>query len=109
LLKDLGVTIDSRGKMPSLVLYHPTRDWLLLVESATSDGPIDEERLEDLARLFNNAKPGLVYVTAFSSRSSMTKHPGFVAWGTHAWFADEPEHMIHFNGIRFLGPYEADI
>ena len=105
LLKNMGVTIDSHGKMPDLVLYYPARDWLLLVESTTSNGPIDEERLEELARIFSKAKPGLVYVTAFQSRSDMSDYPDLVAWGTHAWLADEPDHMIHFNGSRFLGPY----
>ena len=27
-------------------------------------------------------------------------------WETEVWVADAPTHLIHFNGRRFLGPYE---
>ena len=30
-----------------------------------------------------------------------------IAWETEVWIADEPDHMIHYNGERFLGPYPA--
>lgn len=105
LLKDLGIDVDSHQKMPDLVLHYPGNDWLVLAESATSHGPIDEERLEELAQIFHKVKSSLVFITVFPNRSSMTKFPGSIAWETHAWCADEPEHMIHFNGSRFLGPY----
>ena len=29
-----------------------------------------------------------------------------IAWETEVWIADAPEHLIHFNGECFLGPYE---
>ena len=104
-LRDLGVADDKNQKMPDVVLYQRERNWLLVVDSTTSNGPISEKRLKELAEIFSKAKPDLVYVTAFQSRSDMADYPDLVAWGTHAWFADEPEHMIHFNGSRFLGPY----
>jgi adenine-specific DNA-methyltransferase len=28
-----------------------------------------------------------------------------IAWETEVWIADNPSHMIHFNGDRFLGPH----
>lgn len=31
-----------------------------------------------------------------------------IAWETEVWVADAPEHLIHFNGIRFLGPYSQN-
>jgi hypothetical protein len=105
LLAKLGVTVDSHGKMPDVVLYYPEKDWLLLVESVTSHGPVDAKRHEELARLFAGATAGLVYVTAFPSRSVMTRYLGEIAWETEVWVADSPSHLIHFNGPRFLGPY----
>jgi hypothetical protein len=27
-------------------------------------------------------------------------------WETEVWVAGSPTHLIHFNGERFLGPYE---
>jgi hypothetical protein len=105
LLAKLGVEVDGHGKMPDVVLYYPEREWLLLVESVTSHGPVDGKRHDELARLFEGSKVGLVYVTAFPSRAVMTRYLGEIAWETEVWVADAPSHLIHFNGARFLGPY----
>jgi type II restriction enzyme len=102
----LGVTdIDSHGKMPDVVLHYPERGWLLLVESVTSHGPVDGKRHEELSRLFAKSQAGLVFVTAFPDKATYKKYAGDIAWETEVWIADAPEHMIHFNGSRFLGPY----
>ncbi len=106
LLAGLGVTVDSHGKMPDVVLYDSRKDWLLLVESVTSHGPVDGKRHDELAELFSNARPGLVYVTAFPDRATMARYLGDIAWETEVWVADAPSHLIHFNGVRFLGPYQ---
>ena len=105
LLAKLGVAVDRHGKMPDVVLYYPEREWILLVESVTSHGPVDGKRHEELARLFSESKAGLVYVTAFPSRAIMARYLGEIAWETEVWCADAPSHLIHFNGNRFLGPY----
>lgn len=105
-LAKVGVNIDGHGKMPDVVLYYPQKEWLILCESVTSHGPVDGKRHAELAHLFSGAKAGLVYVTAFPSRSIMTKYLGEIAWETEVWVADAPTHLIHFNGERFLGPYE---
>lgn len=107
LLSKLGVTVDTHGKMPDVVLYYAERDWLLLVESVTSHGPVDGKRHEELAQLFASASPGLVYVTAFPTRSIMARYLPNIAWETEVWVADAPSHLIHFNGTRFLGPYST--
>jgi hypothetical protein len=105
-LTALGVTgIDSHGKMPDVVLHYPERGWLLLVESVTSHGPVDGKRHEELSKLFSKSKAGLVFVTAFPNRATYKKYAADIAWETEVWIADAPEHMIHFNGSRFLGPY----
>lgn len=105
LLRKLGVEVDNHGKMPDVVLYYPEKEWLLLVESVTSHGPVDGKRHEELMRLFTDSEPGLVYVTAFPSRSVMARYLSEIAWETEVWVADSPSHLIHFNGVRFLGPY----
>ena len=104
-LSKLGVTVDSHGKMPDVVLYYPDKKWLLLVESVTSHGPVDGKRHEELAELFSDSSVGLVYVTAFPNRSIMARYLPEIAWETEVWVADAPSHLIHFNGVRFLGPY----
>ncbi len=107
LLAGLGVTVDSHGKMPDVVLYYTAMNWLLLVESVTSHGPVDGKRHAELAKLFAGSSAGLVYVTAFPNRAIMGRYLGEIAWETEVWVADAPSHLIHFNGERFLGPHGA--
>ena len=108
LLAGLGVDVDSHGKMPDVVLHFVEKNWLLLVESVTSHGPVDGKRHAELAKLFAGSKAGLVYVTAFPNRSIMGRYLGEIAWETEVWVADAPSHLIHFNGVRFLGPYPTE-
>lgn len=106
LLADLGVDVDSHGKMPDVVLLFSAKNWLLLVESVTSHGPVDGKRHAELAKLFAGSTAGLVYVTAFPNRTVMGRYLADIAWETEVWVADAPSHLIHFNGERFLGPYQ---
>lgn len=106
LLAGLGVDVDSHGKMPDVVLHFTAKNWLLLVESVTSHGPVDGKRHTELAKLFAGSTVGLVYVTAFPNRAIMGRYLGEIAWETEVWVADAPSHLIHFNGVRFLGPYD---
>lgn len=105
LLVSLGVIVDSHGKMPDVVVYCRKRNWLFLVESVTSHGPVDGKRHEELTRLFSSSSAGLVYVTAFPNRSIMARYLADIAWETEVWVSDAPSHLIHFNGDRFLGPH----
>ncbi len=105
-LADIGVTVDSHGKMPDLVVYLPGRNWLVLLEAATSHGPVDATRRGELQSLFERSSAGLVYVSCFPSRDEMRRYLHEIAWETEVWCADNPMHLIHFNGERFLGPYD---
>lgn len=106
LLYSLGVEIDWHGKMPDVVIYYPLKHWLVLIESVTSHGPIDGKRYGELEKLFANSSAGLVYVTAFPDRKMFSRFASVVAWETEVWVAEDPTHLIHFNGERFLGPYK---
>jgi adenine-specific DNA-methyltransferase len=105
-LAELGVTVNRKGKLPDVVLYWPEKDWLLLIESVTSHGPVDGKRHNELTKLFKDSKPGLVYVTAFPDRKTMAKYVAAISWETEVWVSEAPTHMIHFNGDRFLGPHQ---
>jgi hypothetical protein len=106
-LAGVGVTVDQHGKMPDLVVYLPHKNWLVLLEAASSHGPVDAKRHGELAELFANSTAGLVYVSCFPSRAEMRKYLAEIAWETEVWCADNPTHLIHFNGDRFLGPYKV--
>lgn len=97
LLSELGVSMDSHGKMPDVIIYFTEKNWLLLIESVTSHGPVDGKRHEELMKLFDTATAGLVYVTAFPSRAIMACYVSEIAWETEVWVADASSHLIHFN------------
>lgn len=105
LLASLGVTLDNHGKLPDVVMFNPSKNWLFLIESVTSHGPVDHKRYGELTALFKNCTAGLVFVSAFPDSKTYTKYSSVIAWETEVWIADAPTHMIHFNGSRFLGPY----
>ena len=92
--------------MPDVVIHHDAKGWLVLVEAFTSRGPIDPLRREQLLRLFAGSDPALVFVTAFPDRRTMARQAARLAWETEVWCADHPDHLIHYNGERFLGPVE---
>lgn len=104
-LASLGVAVDEHGKMPDLVVHLPDRNWLVLLEAASSHGPVDSKRQAELATLFSGSTAGLVYVSCFPNRSEFRKYVDKIAWESEVWCADHPTRMIHYDGERFLGPY----
>jgi adenine-specific DNA-methyltransferase len=103
--KKLGINIEKHSKMPDVVVYFKHRQWLVVIEAVTTHGPINIKRHNELKELFKDSKVPLVFVTAFLTRKSMKKYLQEIAWETDVWVAEEPDHLIHFNGERFLGPY----
>ncbi|MEV8411264.1 BsuBI/PstI family type II restriction endonuclease [Streptomyces niveus] len=103
----LGLTFDPHGRMPDLILHDEVREWLFLMEAVKSKGPFDDERHRALRELFATPVAGLVFVNCFESREAMRQWLPELAWETEAWVADDPDHLIHLNGSRFLGPYKG--
>ena len=101
----LGLVVEEHGKMPDVVLWYESKNWLVLVESVTSHGPVDPKRHIELKALFRQASADMVYISAFPDRRTFARFASDVAWETEVWVADNPTHMVHFNGSRFLGPY----
>lgn len=104
-LTALGVTLDSAAKTPDVIVLDTKRNWLLLIEAVICVGPVDGKRRKELKDLFAGCKAGLVFVTAFENRRAMLSFGNHIAWESEVWIAEDPDHMIHFNGERFLGPY----
>ena len=104
-LAALGVTLNSAAKIPDVIVHYTAKNWLLLIEAVTSAGPVDGKRRKELKDLFVGCKAGLVFVTAFENRRTMQSFVSHIAWESEVWIAEDPDHMIHFNGDRFLGPY----
>lgn len=104
-LSSLGFEITLHDKMPDVVLYREDKNWIYFIESVTSVGPMDPKRILEIETMTKNITAGRVYVTAFLDFATFEKFSDQLAWETEVWIADMPEHMIHLNGNKFLGPH----
>lgn len=103
-LKSIGIPITEHSKLPDVVIYDESKNWLYLIEAVTSHGPMSPKRIVELEDFLTNCKAGKIYVSAFPDFAEFKKHTKNIAWDTEVWIMEFPEHMIHFNGDRFLGP-----
>jgi len=103
-LKELGFIITLHDKMPDVVLYRSDKDWIYFIEAFTSRGPMDPKRILEISEMTKNVKSGKIFVTAFLDFKTYKSHSQELAWETEVWIAEMPEHMIHLNGDKFLGP-----
>jgi len=103
-LASIGIPITEHSKLPDVVIYDESKNWLYLIEAVTSHGPMSPKRVVELEKFLKKCKAGKIYVSAFPDFSEFKKHTNNIAWETEVWIMEFPEHMIHFNGDRFLGP-----
>ena len=103
-LAELGIPITDHDKLPDVVLHDTRRNWLFLVEAVTSHGPMTPKRIVELEEMLSACPAGAVYVSAFPDFGMFRKHMKAIAWETEVWLCDAPDHMIHYDGDRFLGP-----
>ena len=103
-LKELGFEITLHDKMPDVVLYREDKNWIYFIESVTSVGPMDPKRILEITEMTKDVTAGKIFVTAFLDFKTYKKFAEGLAWETEVWIAEMPEHMIHLNGDRFMGP-----
>ena len=103
----LGFNVEAHGKMPDVILWQEEKNWLVLVESVTSHGPVDSKRYIELSELFSSVHADKVFISAFPDKRTFARFASDVAWETEVWVSDNPTHMVHFNGDKFLGPYKT--
>jgi BsuBI/PstI restriction endonuclease domain/BsuBI/PstI restriction endonuclease HTH domain len=96
----------KHDKLPDVVAYSKSKNWLYLIEAVTTANPITELRRKTLLDLTKACTADVILITAFPDRVTYRKFAKDIAWETEVWIADAPEHMIHFNGDKFLGPYK---
>jgi len=103
-LHELGFEITQHDKMPDVVLYCENNDWIYFIESVTSVGPMDPKRIDEISQATKNVTAGKIFVTAFLDLKTYKKFSDVLAWETEVWVSCMPDHMIHLNGDKFLGP-----
>jgi len=106
-LQSLGFAITLHDKMPDVVFYVPAKRWVVFVECVTSVGPMSPARILEVNEMTANVTAGKVFITAFLDRRAYKRFSDQVAWETDVWIAEDPDHMIHLNGDRFMGPHNS--
>lgn len=104
-LQELNFFELAHDRLPDVVAYDPARKWIFLIEAVHSSNPVSHLRHLQLEQLAAKCTAGIVFVSAFKDRKTFAKWIGEISWETEVWLAESPDHMIHFNGDRFLGPH----
>jgi hypothetical protein len=103
-LSDLNIPFSQHDKLPDVILFDQDRKWLYLIEAVTSHGPVTPKRRVELDDMLKDGPAGLIYVSAFPDFVTFRNFLSEIAWETEVWLSEMPDHMIHFNGDRFMGP-----
>jgi hypothetical protein len=103
-LEQIGIEITLHDKLPDIILYDEERDWIFFIEAVTSVGPMSPKRLIEISEITEKSQSGKIYVTAFPDSKTFKKFYDELAWETEVWIAEDPDHLIHLNGDRFIGP-----
>lgn len=104
-LEEIGIHDLSQGKLPDVVAYSEEKDWIYLIEAYHTSNPITPERKFELEEMVGENAEKCIFITAFQSNESYRSCTEELAWETEIWIATNPDHMIHRNGCRFMGPY----
>jgi hypothetical protein len=94
----------SPAELPNIGIHYSKRGWLVVVDIAGIRGAISSIRCQVLGERLSSCRLGLVFVTAFRSREAFQVQGLEPAWQTVAWFSNEPDHLVHFDGMRLFGP-----
>lgn len=106
-LQALGFFELTHDSLPDVVAYNEERNWIFLIEAFYTSGPMSEERILELNKALKNCVADLIFVTAFTSKTDFRKNVSDIGWESEVWTADNPDHLVHFNGEKFLGPYKT--
>ena len=101
-LTELGYSAVEHKELPDIIAYSEEKNILFLIRAYRSTGQWSEIRVKKIRERLTECKAAIVYITAFETLESFSEKAADIAWGTEVWIADCPEHMIHFNGYKFL-------
>ena len=102
LCKQLSIDINHHDKLPDIVLYFEKKNWVLLIEAVTSHGPVSEKRFIEISEMLEKCSAQKIFISTFPDIKTFLKYVTEIAWETEVWIADNPDHMIHFNGEKFF-------
>ena len=91
-------------ELPDVVAFSREKNLLYLIEAYHSTGEWDEIRVRKVKRKLEESgcTANVVFFTAFENKNIFKQKAKDIAWETEVWIADSPEHLVHFNGCKFL-------
>lgn len=101
-LRRINFFMLGHEELPDVVSYCESRNLLFLIEAVHSAGPMSEARVMKLKKQLENCTAIPVFITAFMNKKGFRRWAADIAWESEVWIADSPDHMIHFNGYKFL-------
>lgn len=106
LAAEVGFFALDHQHLPDIIVFDRRRSWLTIIEAVDASGHLTALRMRELKALLVGARYPQVFVSAFLTYKVFSKFASELAWETEAWIAEHPTHLIHFDGKRYLGPYE---
>jgi type II restriction enzyme len=101
-LKRINFFLLEHEELPDIVAYNHEKNLLFLIEAVHSAGPMSDIRVRKLAKQLEKCTAIPIYITSFMNKKEFRKWVTSIAWETEVWIADNPVHMIHFKGYKFL-------
>lgn len=101
-MEELGIPALEHGELPDVIAYSEQKNWIYMIEAVYTSGPISPTRLMVLKKLTSKCTAQVVYITAFLDRQTFRKYADEIAWETEVWIEEDQDHLIHFNGDKFL-------
>lgn len=101
-LQSLGFFALEHDELPDVVAYSEEKNLLFLIEAVHSAGPMSEVRVSKLKAKLGQCTADCVFITAFMNMKDFRRWVMDIAWETEVWIADAPDHLVHFNGYKFL-------
>lgn len=103
-LKELNFFTLEHEELPDVIAYSKEKNLLYLIEAYHSTGEWNEIRVRKISRKLQESGciVNTVFFTAFENKNVFRTKAKDIAWETEVWIADSPEHLVHFNGYKFL-------
>lgn len=104
-LAELGINVLSDSPiLPDIIAYDEKNNRILFIEAYYSGGAFTVDKVNKIKSLCH-CKEGTeaAFITAFDTTKKMLKAYQEVAWDTEIWIAEEPTHLVHKNGDKFVG------
>ena len=101
-LKELHFFELEHEELPDVIAYSHEKNLLFLIEAVHSYGQMGEIRVMKIKEKLKECTAEVVIVSAFEDKKKFRKFSDDIAWESEVWIAEDPDHMVHFNGIKFL-------